>query len=141
MDEVNRSGATGIQQIEDCLIAHVDNGSDEDGLIRLKKSILDHMTRTRFRGVIINVSGVSILGSYGAAILMETSRAVEVMGAQMVFVGFRPGVAAALVEFDVDTSGIRTAVTAADAFDLIKSPKAKDKPCLHGEKGANGPFF
>jgi len=136
MDEMHSPDAAGIQEIEDCLIAHVDKGTDEDGLLSLKRSILAHMTRARFKGVLVNVSAVSILGSYGAKILMQTSRAVEMMGAAVVFVGFRPGVAAALVALDVDTSGIKTAVSTADAFELLTDLGKKGRKKAAG--GKNG---
>lgn len=126
MDDQHSGGSFGIQEIQGCLIAQVDKHSDEDGLIGLKREILNHLARGRFRGVIINVSQTLILGSYGAAILMETAHAVEMMGSAAVFVGFRPGVAAALVEFGLYFSGIKTAVTTADAFALLPGGEAEN---------------
>ena len=111
---------SGMHEVGDCLIVPVGGGLDEDGLIRLKREILDHLALSRVRGVLINVSAVSILGSYGFSILLETARAVGMMGAMAVFVGFRPGVAATLVEFDTDLSDILTAVTTEDALALIQ---------------------
>ena len=120
MDDLRNAQAYGIQAVGDCLVAHVTGSSDEDGLSRLKKEILGHLADGQFHGVLINVSAVSVLGSYGFSILLETARAVEMMGCTAVFVGFRPGVAAVLVESDLDLSGLRTAITTADAFDLIE---------------------
>lgn len=116
MDDTN----PGLYIVDDCLIVPVAADLDEDSLTRLKLAVLDHLDSTRIRGVLINVSAVSILGSFGFSILRDTARSVKMMGATAVFVGFRPGVAAALVDFDADVSELLTAVTTKDAFALLK---------------------
>lgn len=134
MDDPSGSQAYGMQAVGGCLIVHVTGGADEDGLIRLRKEILDRLAAGRFHGVLINVSAVSVLGSYGFSILRETARAVEMMGPAVVFVGFRPGVAAALVDFEVDFSGICSAVTTADAFEILGDSGDQD-PVMDEEAG------
>ncbi len=119
MDEFGAAQGAGLHMVNDCLIVPVAAGLDEDGLERLKKEILNQLKTTSPRGVLINVSSVAILGSFGFSILRDTARAVEMMGGRTVFVGFQPGVAAALVDFGTDLEGILTAVTVQDAFDLL----------------------
>lgn len=126
MDKRHHHRSQGIQAMGELLMVNVPGDTDEDGLVCLKKEILVHLAADRFRGVLVNLSDVTILGSYGFTILRETARSVEMMGAKVVFVGVRPGVAAALVEFELDFSGICTAVTMADAMALIGTGESKE---------------
>ncbi|HCY83873.1 MAG TPA: hypothetical protein DHV36_01930 [Desulfobacteraceae bacterium] len=127
MDDSLTPAVSGMHEVGDCLIVAVAGGLDEDGLTRLKREILAQLETSRARGVLINVSAVPILSAYGFSILLETVRAVGMMGAPAVLVGIRPGVAAALVELDIDLSGILTAVTTEDAFELIRPADAPDE--------------
>lgn len=119
MDDPGAIPEAGFHVVNNCLIVPVASGLDEDGLSALKKEILTRLNTTRSRGVLINVSAVTILSSYGFSILKKTAGAVEIMGTRAVFVGFQPGVAAALVDFNADLSGIQTAVSMEDAFELL----------------------
>lgn len=110
---------SGIHVVNDCLIVPIGANLDEDDLRIIGKKILARLEATHTRGVLINVSAVTILGSFGFSILKNTARAITMMGARAIFVGFQPGVASSLVDLDMDFSGILTAVTSKAAFELL----------------------
>ena len=129
MNQSAAGSASGIQIVNDCLMVQLGAHLDEDGLQRVGNEILTCLQITRSRGVLINVSQVTILGSYGFTILRRTAGAIGMMGATPVFVGFQPGVAAALVDLGMDFSGILTAVNPADAFEVLaESANKKTTP-------------
>ncbi len=145
MDEHAAISGAGLHVVNDCLIVPVAADLDEDGLEHLRKEVLHRLKATGTRGVLINVSAVSILGSFGFSILKNMARAVEMMGGRAVFVGFQPGVAAALVDFDADLDGILTTVTAEDAFDLLAGQPEdnvpEDNTPEEESEGDNGTFI
>ena len=126
--------ASGIQEINNCLIVPVGSHLDEDGLEQMGKAILARLASAHVRGVLINVSDIAILGSYGFSILKKTARAITMMGTPAVFVGFQPGVAAALVNLDTDFKGILTAVTPEDAFGMLKPQSSPAPAHKNGKK-------
>jgi rsbT antagonist protein RsbS len=119
MNEHSVSSDSAIHMIKDRLIVPVGGSLDEDGLRNIGREILEHLAEKQIRGVVINVSAISILGSYGMSVLKETARSITMMGAIPVFVGFQPGVASALVDLEIDLSGILTALTTEGAMDII----------------------
>ncbi len=145
MDEHDAISGAGLHVVNDCLIVPVAADLDEDGLERLKKEVLHRLKATGTRGILINVSAVSILGSFGFSILKNMARAVEIMGSRAVFLGFQPGVAAALVDFDANLDGILTTVTAEDAFDLLAGQPEENGPKENSLEdaieGDNGTFI
>jgi len=150
----DRSSGSGIYAVNECLIVPIRHDLDEGALKKIGKELLTRLKELGSRGVLIDVSAVSIMGSYGFLILKNTARAVEMMGATAVFVGFQPGVAASLVDLDMDFKGILTAVTTEDAFDILgyqssdpsqtgevagESPVSEtDVDIEAGEDGSNG---
>jgi hypothetical protein len=68
------------------------------------------------------------MGSNGFTLLKNTARAITMMGADAVFVGFQPGVASSLVDLDMDLNGIITAVNTEDAFKIIEQKTIDQGP-------------
>jgi len=117
----------GIHVVNDCLIVPIGASQDEDHLQKIGKEILARLETPHTKGVLINVSAVTILGSYGFSILINTARAISMMGARAVFVGFQPGVASSLVDLDMDFTDILTAITPEAAFELLAQQKSNLK--------------
>lgn len=113
---------------------------DEDDHRKIGKELLVRLETTHTKGVIINVSAVTILGSYGFSILRSMAGAIAMMGVRVVFVGFQPGVASSLVDLDVDFTGILTAVTSEAAFELLAQQASPLKE-TNGFHGKNDPFM
>lgn len=130
----------GIHEVNNCLMVPISGNLDEDDLRKIGKELLVRLETTHTKGVLINVSAVTILGSYGFSILRSTAGAIAMMGARVVFVGFRPGVASSLVDLDVDFTGILTAVTSEAAFELL-AQQASHLRQANGFHGKNDPFI
>jgi rsbT antagonist protein RsbS len=122
----NRSSISGMYAVNNCLIVPIRDNIDDDELKNIGKLILHHLKEFDSRGVLIDVSSVSIMGSYGFTLLKNIARAITMMGADAVFVGFQPGVASSLVDIDMDLNGIITSVNTEDAFKILE-PKIIDK--------------
>ncbi len=127
MNDYSISSDSAIHVIKGNLIVPVGGSLDEDGLRRIGIEILELLGKEQIRGVVINVSAISILGSYGLSVLQEIARSITMMGAIPTFAGFQAGVASALVDLDVDLSGILTALTTEGAIDMIAQQEVEQK--------------
>jgi rsbT antagonist protein RsbS len=130
----------GIHVVNDCLIVPIGDNLDEDALQKIGKEILTCLETTDTKGVLINVSAVTILGSYGFSILRNTARGIAMMGARAIFVGFQPGVASSLVDLDMDFNGLLTAITSEAAFELLAQQNSNLKQA-DGFDGKNRSFI
>jgi len=96
--------------------------------LQIQKDILGSIQHNSAKEVIIDVSYISMLDLPLFKILRETAQMVSVLGSGVVFVGFKAGIASALVDLDADFGDIRTAVTMDDGFELLKCKDTVNMP-------------
>lgn len=75
---------------------------DEERLQQLFGRALEAVERSRARRVLIDVTGVPVVDTQVARGLVQTVRAVRLLGAQAILVGMRPEVAQTIVSLGVD---------------------------------------
>ncbi|MDI3285940.1 AAA family ATPase [Polyangium sp. 15x6] len=80
------------------LVGTVDAARAED----LQRVALDGASKRALRALIIDITGVRVVDSHVAGRLLDTVRAVELLGAEVVITGIRGDVAQALVKLDID---------------------------------------
>ncbi|MDI1476971.1 AAA family ATPase [Polyangium sp. y55x31] len=80
------------------LVGTVDAARAED----LLRVALEGASKRVLRALIIDITGVRVVDSHVAARLLDTVRAVELLGAEVVITGIRGDVAQALVKLDID---------------------------------------
>lgn len=95
----------------DFLIVSIQSASLTDAdLQRLRDDVLDHVRRRRARGVIVDVTNVDVMDSYGVRTLSNLAQMVRLLGAETVIVGIQPEVAFALVTLGLALGGVTTAL-------------------------------
>ena len=119
--------SSGIAQhsIDDCLIVPVRSELDDGYLRRLTREILNQTSRTGIKGVLIDVSAVRVLEAFHFSLLADMAKMVALLGGRAIFVGFQAGVAAALVDLEVNLADIDTVVTMADGLAALASLKTE----------------
>jgi rsbT antagonist protein RsbS len=110
------SAGIDLHFIDDCLIVPVRSEIDDDYLSRLTRETLRKTSGAGIKGVLIDVSAVRVLEAL--------AKMVSLLGARAIFVGFQAGVAAALIDLEVNLEDIRTVVTMADGLAELASLKA-----------------
>ena len=118
------SAGIDLHLIDECLIVPVRSEIDDDYLSRLTKEILRKTSRTGIKGVLIDVSAVRVLEAFHFSLLVDMAKMISLLGARAIFVGFQAGVAAALIDLEVNIEDICTVVTMADGFAELVSLKA-----------------
>ena len=104
--------STPVVPIDDDLVAMPLIGAlDLRRLERVQQALLEGVTRTRARTVILDVTGVPEMDERTAEALIRTARAVSLLGAEAILTGIRPEVASTLVELGADLGAITTRST------------------------------
>jgi anti-anti-sigma regulatory factor/HAMP domain-containing protein len=81
---------------------------DQDRAAAMTGSILTAISSHRARVVIIDITGVPMIDTYIAQTLIQTARAITMLGAHCVLVGIRPEIAETIVGLGLDLSEIAT---------------------------------
>lgn len=74
----------------------------------LQRRILERLEQTKARGLLIDVTSLTVVDSFLGRLLRDTAVMARMMGAPTVLVGLRPAVAITLSELGLDLPGIHT---------------------------------
>ena len=92
---------------------------------RLAMALQDDLTgmiaRTGARGVLIDISSLSMVDSFIGRMLANISAMSRILDAETVVVGMQPAVAITLVELGVDLKGVRTALNVDQGIGLLRA--------------------
>jgi rsbT antagonist protein RsbS len=88
-------------------------GNLEDTTVeQIERAVTHEVARIRASGVLIDVSGLSIVDSFVARVIARLVAMVRLLGAEATIVGLQPAVAITLVELGVPMGHVRTALNA-----------------------------
>src|SRR6185312_16195285 len=87
----------------------------------LESDLVNMVKKTYTKGVLIDVSSVSIIDSFMGRILGNIATMSKIMDAYTVVVGMQPAVAITLVELGLPLKGVFTALNVEKGMELLKS--------------------
>lgn len=87
----------------------------------LESDLVNMVNKTNAKGVLIDVSSVSIIDSFMGRILGNIATMSKIMDADTVVVGMQPAVAITLVELGLPLKGVYTALNVEKGMDLLRS--------------------
>ncbi len=87
----------------------------------LESDLINMVRKTDAKGVLIDVSSVSIIDSFMGRILGNIATMSKIMDADTVVVGMQPAVAITLVELGLPLRGVYTALNVEKGMDLLRS--------------------
>ena len=129
------------------VVASIQVDLDEDVLAQFRQDLLARIHETGSRAVILDVSGLETLDSEELAALRRIIAMTDLMGAQSVLAGLRPGVVSSLIEAGADVDGLQAAINLDAAFDLLQSepefeseadPELESEAAPEDEPGIDG---
>lgn len=89
--------------------------------LNLESDLIQMVDKTRARGVLIDISAVSIVDSFMGRIIGNIASMSKILDAQTVVVGMQPAVAITLIELGLPLKGVHTALNVEKGMDLLKS--------------------
>jgi rsbT antagonist protein RsbS len=104
-----------------------------DGLaLSLETDLINMVNKTEAKGVLIDISAVSIVDSFMGRILGNIAQMSKILDAETVIVGMQPAVAITLVELGLTLQGVHTALDVDKGMQLLY-----EKTDNHQELGLN----
>ena len=100
----------------------------------LEQDLINMVSKTSARGVLIEVSAVSIVDSFMGRIIGNIASMSRIMGAETVVVGMQPAVAITLVELGISLQGVHTALDVEKGMDLLLNKIGLDQLQKQGEE-------
>ena len=104
----------------DLLIATMQAELTDADLLQFRDELTEKVGKFRIRGVIVDVTALDIVDSFGARTLRGIAHAVKLRGAQTVVVGIQPEVAFAMIQLGLTLEGVETALDLDEGLDLLK---------------------
>ncbi len=89
--------------------------------LSLENDLIHMVSKTGARGVLIDISAVSIVDSFMGRILGNIASMSRIMDAETVVVGMQPAVAITLVELGLTLAGVYTALNVERGMELLNN--------------------
>jgi rsbT antagonist protein RsbS len=89
--------------------------------LHLEEDLVNMVEKTSAKGVLIDISAVSIVDSFMGRILGNIASMSRLLDAQTVVVGMQPAVAITLVELGLPLNGVSTALDVEKGMNLLKA--------------------
>jgi len=86
----------------------------------LESDLVNMVNKTEARGVLIDISALSIVDSFMGRILGNIGSMSKIMDAETVVVGMQPAVAITLIELGLELKGVHTALNVEKGMELLK---------------------
>ncbi|PSL27523.1 STAS domain-containing protein [Chitinophaga ginsengisoli] len=88
--------------------------------LSLESDLVQAVSKTGAKGVLIDISSVSIVDSFMGRILGNIAGMSKVLDAETVIVGMQPAVAITLVELGLPLKGVQTALNVEKGMELLQ---------------------
>ena len=115
------------------LIATVQAALTDSDTIRLRQDLMEHVSRFRAQGIIVDVTAIDVMDSYAARSLRTVAHMTRLRGASTVIVGLQPEVAFAMVQLGLAFDGMHTALDLEEGLALLNRQLAPRKPAIGRE--------
>ncbi len=107
------------------LIASIQSALGDADLRQLRDALVERVGRWRSRGVIIDLTALDVLDSFGTRTLRDTALMIRLRGAETVIVGLQPEVAFTMVQLGLTLEGVATALDLEEGLVYLDSRTAK----------------
>lgn len=95
--------------------------------LNLESDLVQMVSKTGSRGVLIDISALSIVDSFMGRILGNIGNMSKILDAETVVVGMQPAVAITLVELGLQLKGVNTALNVERGMALLQSKIGADE--------------
>lgn len=119
--EANDAARVPLTVSRGCIVASIQRDLRGEVLQQFRDDLLERLQSSGANGVILDLSGLSIMDADDFDGIRRTLDMAALMGARAVVVGLRPGVVSALVALGVETGNFDTLLDLDDGFALFES--------------------
>ncbi len=107
MGMVGGSLRSSITEINNNLIITLAAEMDDEDLASFSESVTLFSHGRKLNGAVIDFSMVQVLDSYTLEVLLSLSKHITLLGAEVVWVGLKPGVVIGLIDLNIDLDQLK----------------------------------
>ncbi|MDQ7947879.1 MAG: STAS domain-containing protein [Pedobacter sp.] len=108
--------------------------------LNLEADLVQMVNKTSAKGVLIDISAVSIVDSFMGRIIGNIASMSKILDAETVVVGMQPAVAITLIELGLPLKGVHTALDVEKGMALLKGMIGPDFEDTEEETQEDGPI-
>lgn len=108
-----------ILRIGDTLLVSLQGDLDDATVIAIEEQLTEAVARTSAKGMLIDVSGLTVVDSFIARVIARVVAMIRLLGSETCVVGIQPAVAITLVELGVPMGHLDTALNAEQGMALL----------------------
>lgn len=101
--------------------------------LHLQEAILLKIEETAAKGLLIDISAVSIVDSFLARLMVDTSSMARLMGVETVLVGMKKEVVITLIQLGMVLTGIHAALNIEEGIQYLEEKRLEDRE-IFGEQ-------
>lgn len=109
-----------ILKLEEYLLASIQIELDDQTALQFQEDLLQRIKETGAKGVVIDLTSVSLIDSFIAKVLGDVIQMADLMGAKVVITGIRPAVAITLIDLGIKMEGVLTALNLEQGLSKLK---------------------
>lgn len=113
-----------ILSLERFLVVSIQEDPSDAEAEDLQRRILERLTNSHSRGLVVDVSGMDVVDSYFCRILRDTAAMAQLMGAPTAVVGMEPGVAVTLMELGLSLDNVHTDLSLERGLEWLREKTA-----------------
>ena len=103
----------------------------------LEADLVQMVNKTEAKGVLIDISALSIVDSFMGRILGNIGSMAKIMDAETVVVGMQPAVAITLIELGLELKGVHTALNVEKGMELLQNKIGNDDDEIEDDADSN----
>ncbi len=101
---------TPILKLNNVLLTSLPEDLTDRDALDFQGNVLRTLRESEAKGIIIDITGLSVVDSFMSRVLAETAAMAKLVGAEAVVCGMQPAVALTLVEMGRELVGVETAL-------------------------------
>ena len=119
MDFANEERRIPVSMVSGAVYASIQLDPDTILLQWLREDLLSLTIKHSAKGVLLDVSGITILDGESFVQIVNTTQMLKLIGAKTIVVGLRPGIIAGLCALNVALNAIQGANSVTQALELL----------------------
>jgi rsbT antagonist protein RsbS len=107
---LNMTNRIPILKLQEYLLVSIQIDLDDNSALQFQEDLLNRIRETEAKGVVIDLTSVSLVDSFIAKVLGDVVQMANLMGSKVVLTGIRPAVAITLIDLGISMNNVQTAL-------------------------------
>jgi rsbT antagonist protein RsbS len=130
----NESTNITMHVAQGCLIVPIQGELSKEAALQVQKSLLERVHAEGVKGVVFDISGMNVVDRVLGEIFSKTAKMVKLLGASMALTGLSPGVAASIVDLNLEFDNLHIAGSLEDGLETLAPLIAPESVAINDQE-------